>query len=145
MSTPSRPTTPILRQPGGSDSPSLQSAPLSKDSSRQGITIEEPDHPRSSFASHRNGIVGDGTYGGRKGGPSMLRSRTSSSGGLSDIKAGYERRVGFDTMPDADETSSGVFSFTLQVKSSGYQRTKNTRTFMCAVDDNPYRCVTECY
>lgn len=26
----------------------------------------------------------------------------------------------------------------LQVKSIGYLRTKNTRTFMCAVDDNSY-------
>lgn len=68
----------------------------------------------------------------------MNKSRTSSSSGLSDVKAGYERRVGFDTMPDADETNSGAFSFTLQVKSRGFLRTKNTRTFMVAVDDNPY-------
>lgn len=68
----------------------------------------------------------------------MSKSRTSSSGGLSDVRAGYERRVGFDTMPDADETNSGAFSFTLQVKSRGFMRTKNTRTFMVAVDDNPY-------
>lgn len=69
----------------------------------------------------------------------MPNSRTTSSGGLSaDIKPGYERRVGFDSMIDADETASGTFGFTLQVKSHGYQRTRNTRTFMCAVDNNAY-------
>lgn len=45
----------------------------------------------------------------------MSRSRTSSSGALSEMKPGYERKVGFDTMPDAEETSSRAFSFTLQV------------------------------
>jgi nucleotide-binding universal stress UspA family protein len=70
----------------------------------------------------------------------MLKSRTSSSGGLSDvdIRPGYERKVGFDTMTDADDTPNGYFTFCLQVKSRGYTRTKNTRTFMCAVDDNTY-------
>lgn len=65
----------------------------------------------------RTRIVGKGGYGGRKGGPSMTSKRTSSSGGLSDVdmRPGYERKVGFDTMRDADETNSGSFSFTLQV------------------------------
>jgi hypothetical protein len=80
-------------------------------------------------------------YGGRLGaGPALpSNSRTASSGGLSaDIKPGYERRVGFDSMVDADETASGTFGFTLQVKSHGYTRTRNTRTFMCAVDEEAY-------
>ena len=47
---------------------------------------------------------------------------------------GYERIVGFDTMPDAEDTVSRSASYTLQVKSVGYARTKHTRTFMCAVD-----------
>ena len=70
----------------------------------------------------------------------MLKSRTSSSGGLSDVdmRPGYERKVGFDTMVDADDTPNRYFTFCLQVKSRGYKRTKNTRTFMCAVDDNSY-------
>ncbi|WFD45693.1 hypothetical protein GLX27_000317 [Malassezia furfur] len=50
------------------------------------------------------------------------------------IWKGYERIVGFDTMPDAEDTVSGSASYTLQVKSHGYSRTKHTRTFMCAVD-----------
>jgi nucleotide-binding universal stress UspA family protein len=54
------------------------------------------------------------------------------------MRPGYERKVGFDTMVDADDTPNGYFTFCLQVKSRGYMRTKNTRTFMCAVDDNTY-------
>lgn len=50
----------------------------------------------------------------------------------------YERKVGFDTMPDADDTVSHTFSFTLQARSKGYRRSNNTRTFMCAVDGNHY-------
>lgn len=84
--------------------------------------------------------MGKGGYGGRRGGPALDQNRTSSSGGLSDVdmKPGYERKVGFDTMIDADDTPNGYFTFCLQVKSRGYKRTKNTRTFMCAVDDNGY-------
>lgn len=73
--------------------------------------------PAPGMGSDRSRIVGKGGYGGRKGGPSLTSKRTSSSGGLSDVdmRAGYERKVGFDTMRDADETNSGSFSFTLQV------------------------------
>ncbi|KAK0552454.1 hypothetical protein OC845_001720 [Tilletia horrida] len=41
-------------------------------------------------------------------------------------------------MPDAASSPSHDFSFTLQVKSKGYRRTRNTRTFMCAADGNSY-------
>lgn len=93
-----------------------------------------------SRSNDRSRIVGKSNYGGRLGGPSMMKSRTSSSGGLSDsdMRPGYERKVGFDTMVDAEDTPNGYFTFCLQVKSQGYLRTKNTRTFMCAVDDNTY-------
>lgn len=57
------------------------------------------------------------------------------------IWKGYERIVGFDTMPDAEDTVSGSASYTLQVKSHGYSRTKHTRTFMCAVDATESRYV----
>ncbi|PKI85627.1 hypothetical protein MVES1_000510 [Malassezia vespertilionis] len=46
---------------------------------------------------------------------------------------GYQRVVGFDTMADAENTEQSA-SYTLQIKSIGYARTKHTRTFMCAVD-----------
>lgn len=50
----------------------------------------------------------------------------------------WNKSVGFDTMPDALDTASETFSFTLQAKTKGYQRSKNTRIFMCAVDNNLY-------
>lgn len=61
-----------------------------------------------------------------------LFSRSTSQ--QDDLWKGYERIVGFDTMPNADDTLSGNASYTLQVKAKGYARTKHTRTFMCAVD-----------
>ncbi|CAO1618770.1 unnamed protein product [Parajaminaea phylloscopi] len=132
--------------------------PRSPDRSPSSISIS-PSYPRSigeastssladdaassSSHPHHHGILKhkrQSNYGGRLGGPSIPpKSRTSSSGSFgADLKPGYERRVGFDSMIDADETASGTFGFTLQVKSHGYQRTRNTRTFMCAVDENPY-------
>lgn len=61
-----------------------------------------------------------------------LFARTTSKD--DEVWHGYERIVGFDTMPDAVDTVSGNASYTLQVKAKGYARTKHTRTFMCAVD-----------
>lgn len=55
-----------------------------------------------------------------------------------DAAPSWSKLVGFDTMPDALETASEVFSFALQAKTQGYQRSKNTRIFMCAVDANFY-------
>lgn len=54
---------------------------------------------------------------------------------------GYKRVTGFDTMPDSEETWSNNFSFTQQIKSDNYTRSKLTRTFMCAVDATAARCV----
>lgn len=61
-----------------------------------------------------------------------LFARQTSQGDA--VWEGYERVVGFDTMLDAEDTVSGSASYTLQVKSVGYARTKHARTFMCAVD-----------
>ncbi|KAK0537238.1 hypothetical protein OC842_001695 [Tilletia horrida] len=71
----------------------------------------------------------------------LSTSSSVASGGAGSstaVKDGYLRRVAFDTMPDAASTTSHDFSFTLQVKSKGYRRTRNTRTFMCAVDGNSH-------
>ena len=57
---------------------------------------------------------------------------------------GFERTVGFDTMPDAEDTVSGSASYTLQIRSIGHSRTKHTRTFMCAVDATESRYVAGC-
>lgn len=42
---------------------------------------------------------------------------------------GYTPKVSFDTF---ENPAASMFSFTLQVKSEGYQRTRNTRVFLCA-------------
>ena len=56
---------------------------------------------------------------------------------------GYKRVAGFDTMLDSEETWSNNFSFTLQIKSEHYSRSKHTRTFMCAVDATAARYVVK--
>ncbi|PFH45593.1 hypothetical protein AMATHDRAFT_122282, partial [Amanita thiersii Skay4041] len=42
---------------------------------------------------------------------------------------GYTPKVSFDTF---ENPAASMFSFTLQVKSEGYQRSRNTRVFLCA-------------
>ncbi|VDB96710.1 unnamed protein product [Peniophora sp. CBMAI 1063] len=48
---------------------------------------------------------------------------------------GYRPKVSFDTF---ENPAASMFSFTLQVHSDGYTRTKDTRTYLCAasVDDS---------
>lgn len=123
--------TALLQLPTNDDSSPSQ---ISSASSIQRATSPSLSYDRTRL------VGGKGGYGGRRGGPALNKNRTSSSGGLSDIdiRPNYERKVGFDTMIDADDTPNGYFTFCLQVKSRGYMRTKNTRTFMCAVDDNGY-------
>jgi len=41
----------------------------------------------------------------------------------------YKSKVSFDTF---ENTAASMFSFTLQVKSDGYKRSRNTRLFLCA-------------
>jgi len=45
--------------------------------------------------------------------------------------AGYTTKVSFDTFAAPTESDS-MFSFTLQVKSEGYRKTRNTRVYLCA-------------
>ncbi|MCO5585506.1 hypothetical protein L7F22_039439 [Adiantum nelumboides] len=131
IAAPNQLQTALLQLPTNDDSSPSQVSSAS--------SIQRSASP--SLAYDRTRLVGGkGGYGGRRGGPALNKNRTSSSGGLSDIdiRPNYERKVGFDTMIDADDTPNGYFTFCLQVKSRGYLRTKNTRTFMCAVDDNGY-------
>src|SRR6266511_4134920 len=41
----------------------------------------------------------------------------------------YTHKVSFDTF---ENPAASMFSFTLQVKTEGYRRTRNTRVFLCA-------------
>ncbi|KZO94764.1 hypothetical protein CALVIDRAFT_538870 [Calocera viscosa TUFC12733] len=42
---------------------------------------------------------------------------------------GYKNRVGFDTF---GETTTELFSYTLQAKSDNYEKTRKTRIYLCA-------------
>lgn len=59
------------------------------------------------------------------------------------IIATDRRAVAFDTFPSGDEANSGGgtgihYGFTMQAKSHGYERSKNTRTFLVGTDLNEY-------
>jgi len=43
---------------------------------------------------------------------------------------GYTSKVGFDTFQNPSDAT--LFSYTLQVKSEGYKRTRSTRSYLCA-------------
>ena len=57
-----------------------------------------------------------------------------------DVWKGYERIVGFDTMPDAEDTASRSSSYTLQVKAKGYTA-QNIRARSC-VPSTPQKVVS---
>ena len=56
----------------------------------------------------------------------IVQSPTATIAGPSQ---GYTSKVSFDTF---ENPVASMFSFTLQVKSDGYERTPNTRVFLCA-------------
>ncbi|KAG8850831.1 hypothetical protein FRB96_009568 [Tulasnella sp. 330] len=59
----------------------------------------------------------------------LLAPPESSQMGPSGGGPGYTTKVSFDTFATAAEA---MFSFTLQVKSGGYHKTRNTRVYLCA-------------
>ena len=54
---------------------------------------------------------------------------TSSSTLSPRLNSGYLPKVSFDTF---ENPAAPMFSFTLQVKSDGYERNRSTRVFLCA-------------
>ena len=57
-----------------------------------------------------------------------VQSPASTTGGLNPPQ-GYTSKVSFDTF---ENPVASMFSFTLQVKSDGYERAPTTRVFLCA-------------
>ncbi|EIN14660.1 hypothetical protein PUNSTDRAFT_49371 [Punctularia strigosozonata HHB-11173 SS5] len=49
------------------------------------------------------------------------------------VAAGYQPKVSFDTF---ENDSASMFSYTLQVKSDGYVRGRNTRVYLCAASSD---------
>ena len=60
------------------------------------------------------------------GGSSIL---SPPSGAHAVLSPNYTPKVSFDTF---ENPVASMFSFTLQVKTAGYRRTRNTRVFLCA-------------
>ncbi|CEH18283.1 SUGAR UTILIZATION REGULATORY PROTEIN IMP2 [Ceraceosorus bombacis] len=125
-----------------STAPSV-SSPLAPHPSSNASTASSPSAVKTS---HRPSSSSGGSGGaisfearGRSAATTGIklppRAQSASLGGLSEKGGAWERKVGFDC---TEENITGEFSFTLQVKSRGYKRTKNTRTFMCAIDENAY-------
>ncbi|KAI0062576.1 hypothetical protein BV25DRAFT_1825585 [Artomyces pyxidatus] len=126
MKHPSRPSTPCAASPPVS--PYLHSSPLLPmqvpGSSSNHISVSNsPSH--STLAGHSPSP-----------GPSNLMlspystlSPTHSGMMTPHTAQGYTPKVSFDTF---ENPAASMFSFTLQVKSDGYDRTRSTRVFLCA-------------
>ncbi|KAF8524225.1 hypothetical protein JB92DRAFT_2703956 [Gautieria morchelliformis] len=103
------------RPPSLSNSSSTQPPPL-----RPALKSSRPSTP-----------FNNGTPPDTEGSP-VLTSNSDffprSPTGLS--QNGYTSKVGFDTFQNP--TDATLFSYTLQVKSEGYKRTRSTRSYLCA-------------
>jgi hypothetical protein len=58
-----------------------------------------------------------------------MHSPTASTITGLNAPQGYTPKVSFDTF---ENPAASMFSFTLQAKSDGYERSSNTRVFLCA-------------
>ncbi|KAG8802934.1 hypothetical protein FRC16_008264 [Serendipita sp. 398] len=143
MKRTSRPSSPAIHSnalpPSGEDtsatitasgeSPAIGASPVI------GATPSAASGPIASISSP---VIGSG--GGTTLATSGLSSPPTSFGrlpravttgsGSQGTPAGYTPKVGFDTFENPIDDA--LFSFTLQVKSEGYKRTRKTRVFLCA-------------
>jgi len=62
--------------------------------------------------------------------PSLAKLPKATTTSSFSTPLGYTPKVGFDTFENTIDDA--MFSFTLQVKSDGYKRTRKTRVFLCA-------------
>jgi len=124
-----------MKQPSRPGSPTASASSLSPQISRVPLPSPSPTTP-TPFTSQSLPN-------------SMSFSRTQSSNSLSALNGttptsllappplthhpvsspNYTPKVSFDTF---ENPVANMFSFTLQVKSEGYRRTRNTRVFLCA-------------
>ncbi|KAG8906764.1 hypothetical protein FRC00_012359, partial [Tulasnella sp. 408] len=80
-------------------------------------SVPQPLPPRS-----RQNSFGNGT-GGMSSRPHTAPTPSGSR---------YTTKVSFDTFDAPNTDADTLFSFTLQVKSDGYKKTRNTRVYLCA-------------
>ena len=50
----------------------------------------------------------------------------------------YRNHVSFDNFKDGETTTNNIVSFTLNLKHSGHQFKRQSRTFMVGIDENDY-------
>ena len=119
ISRPGSPDTTTVRSP----SPPIVASPQSNEISPVSVLPESHSIssllPSTSSQSHASSGVNANTL-------SQPAPRHQS---FSSPTPTYTPKVSFDTF---ENPVASMFSFTLQVKSEGYRRTRNTRVFLCA-------------
>ncbi|RDB17133.1 Universal stress protein A family protein C25B2.10 [Hypsizygus marmoreus] len=133
----SRPSTPQIQL---TQAPPTPSRPLSPDCLIRAVPVPPSPSPSPLPHLHHNNAPSPVHH-------APIRSPTPSShsillspehrphhhgGGNSPVPPatpGYTPKVSFDTF---ENQNASMFSFTLQVKSEGYKRTRSTRVFLCA-------------
>jgi hypothetical protein len=117
-----------LKHPSRPSSPtSGRSASLSPTVSRVPLPSEASPKPRTAFAE-TDSITRTQSSSSIPNTTSLL-SPPSPHHHHNANAAGYTPKVSFDTF---ENPVASMFSFTLQVKTEGYKRTRNTRAFLCA-------------
>jgi hypothetical protein len=110
-----------MKHPSRPTSPSPISPPLTSPTQSPASTLNSSlSSPLSPSISERSDTLLSSSY--------IAHSPTASTIGP-NAPQGYTPKVSFDTF---ENPSAPMFSFTLQVKSDGYERYPSTRVFLCA-------------
>ncbi|KAF9001162.1 hypothetical protein BDQ17DRAFT_1244739 [Cyathus striatus] len=122
QSRPPTPTSlPTSSHPSPIPSPLLQRVPLPNTTSPTVLHASLPGSPSQSLLSPPGVVT-----------PHSAMSHNGHShhgSGILSPTPGYTPKVSFDTF---ENPVASMFSYTLQVKSDGYKRTRSTRVFLCA-------------
>ncbi|KXN89211.1 Universal stress protein A family protein C25B2.10 [Leucoagaricus sp. SymC.cos] len=86
-------------------------------------------HPPTQTASTSMPSMDESSAGSHSPPRSHVPRHSVSSPIIHHLLQAYTPKVSFDTF---ENPSATMFSFTLQVKSEGYKRTRSTRVFLCA-------------
>ncbi|KAN0139186.1 universal stress protein A family protein C25B2.10 [Lactarius tabidus] len=123
----SRPTTPSASSPPIS-SPFFQPSPIPPVPQ---IPVLPTASPVQSTVSTLNSPIpaASPSASGTLLPPSMITQSPTATIAGPNASQGYTSKVSFDTF---ENPVASMFSFTLQVKSDGYDRTPSTRVFLCA-------------
>lgn len=115
----SRPSSPSLTMSSPEATALRMPSPASPQSDQIGVLPETSISPLPSTSKSPSIVNANALLS-----PSPLRHQA-----LSSSPSSYTPKVSFDTF---ENPVASMFNFTLQVKSEGYRRTRNTRVFLCA-------------